>query len=117
MPSRDHFIHTNGRSVTLRKETTLAYNEYDEIDEASSTYTDTSIKVVLGPITKDVVKRMPAGLEWDQDDLAITFQGSANIAAGDLIIDGTDYYRVIALWNRTYAGSTIMKGLLRRERQ
>ena len=112
---RDHFIETNGLSATLRVPNVTQYNAYHEIDWDTSTWTDTSIKVLLGPQVKDRHRKSPEGLTETSEDLNITFKSTDSPAIGNLVIIGGITYRIIDLWTRPYQGLTVKKGIVRSE--
>lgn len=115
---RDHYIETNGVSATLKVPDVRVYTAgYHELDWAASTWTDTSIKVIVGPLTKDRKRKLSEGLVAEKEDLQVTFKSDTTIAIGNLVVVGSVIYRLIDLSTRPYHGILVQKGILRIEPQ
>lgn len=114
---RDHFIDANGVSATHRVPNVTAYNEYHEIDWATSTWTDSSITVLLLPDSKATQKKKAEGLMAHDEELRVAFRSTDTIDRGDLLMIDSLTYRIIELNTKTYQGTTIKKGRLRKEPQ
>ena len=116
MLSADMFICAVGKSITLRKETGLVYTDrYKEIDEESSSYTDTTEKVLFFTRTHNKFNRTEAGLQDLRGELSCYFQSNSTAVQGDLIVDGSDIWRIQSLKTDTYQGMAAMVATLERE--
>ena len=112
--SLNHFIEANGTTVTHRKLVTAVYNEYDELDESSSTWLDIEIKVLIQPITRKTMERLPEGLRATPQDLEAYIPSDIAISEGEYIIYNGTTYRIISLEKSVYAGTTLQKTILHR---
>lgn len=112
---RDHYIETNGIDATHRAPLVIVKNDYNEIDWTNSTWTDTTIRILLGPRKKDRARKQREGLMESDEDLAVTFKSTATVAINDIIEITGVTYRLIDYYQRPYQGMTVKKGTLRAE--
>lgn len=112
---RDHYIETNGVDVTHRVPNVLAWNDYDEIDWANTTWTDTTIRVLLGSRKSDEIDKVHEGYQESEEDLNVRFKSTDTVAKGDLIIHDGITYRIVQYRQRPYAGMTVKRGILKAE--
>lgn len=117
MASRNHFIFTNGKAVTLKQITAQQVNQYDEIIHDLTQFTETSIKALMDPNQKVEADQRPEGIGHDSKDVWATVEGSISLAEGDFIVDGTITYQIIEFHTVEYKGTKVQRVRLRWERR
>lgn len=105
---RDHFIHTTGSEVILRKLTNEVFNEYSELQ--SFDVADTPIKVLLSTGTAQVYPREKEGRDNRPKPMEIIFKSDCTVVIGDYIVINGDEWLVDELNIRTYRGMSPFKG-------
>ena len=117
MASRNHFIFSNGKSVTLKRIAEQQVNAYDEILHDLTQFTESTIKALMDPNENITAEQRSEGIGHDAEDIWATVAGSVTLAEGDFIVDGAITYQVIEFHTIQLKGTKVQRVKLRWERR
>ena len=117
MASRNHFIFSNGKSVTLKRIASQQVNAYDEIIHDLTQFTESTIKALMDPNQNVEADQREDGIGHDFKELWATVDGSVTLAEGDFIVDGSVTYQVIEFHTINLKGTKVQRVRLRWERR
>lgn len=109
MKSLNVFIKKLGVDATLKKLSSPVYNDYDELDESSSTWTEETVKILVTPMTAKSLELRSEGEKHGGVDFEAYVSSDVNVEEGDRLEYNGNKYIVTRVETTTYAGLTVKK--------